>query len=316
MAYRIFVDGQEGTTGLQIVQRLSRHPEVTLLSIDPDKRKDPEEKAKVINASDVTFLCLPDAAAKESAALLNNAHTRMIDASTAHRVDPGWAYGIPELSPAQRDRIAGAQRVANPGCHASGFVMAVAPLVAAGLLPPDALLSCHSITGYSGGGKKMIAEYEDAGRNPVLSGALPYGLTLRHKHIPEMAAHTGLTHPPIFLPILGDFAQGMLVHVPLHNRQLTRSISGQGLRDLLAAHYEGEAFVEVLPLGAPDALYAGRLDPQALNGTNRLEILVFSNGEQHVLVSRLDNLGKGASGAAVQNMNVMLGLDERLGLTE
>lgn len=316
MAYQVFVDGQEGTTGLQIAQRLAQHPEVALLTIDPAKRKDPEEKSKLIHASDVTFLCLPDAAAKESASLLHNNHTRLIDASTAHRVHPDWTYGIPELSPAQRTRIQSAQKVANPGCHASGFVLAVAPLVAQGVLPADYPMTAYSITGYSGGGKKMIAEYEAADRNPILSGTLPYGLTLTHKHVPEMAVHTGLTGAPHFVPILGDFAQGMLVHVPLHNRLLRRSISGQALRDLLAEHYAGASFVQVMPYDTADLLYAGRLDPQALNGTNTLQLFVFSNGEQHLIVSRLDNLGKGASGAAIQNMNVMLGLPEELSLTK
>ena len=309
--YKVFVDGQEGTTGLQIRDRLLGHGRVKLLEIDPDKRKDTAERRRLLNEADVAFLCLPDAAAKESAALVTNDRTRLIDASTAHRTDPAWVYGLPELNPPQRAQIRAAKRVANIGCHAAGFIVLVHPLVAAGVLPKDYPVTCHSLTGYSGGGKKMIAEYEAPGRERFPLGApRHYALAMRHKHLPEMQKYTGLDFAPEFNPIIGDFYKGMAVTVPLASRMLTGKPTARAVRDLLAEYYAGERFVRVQPFDDPANTQFGYFDTLGTNDTNRNDIFVFGNDEHVVLISRLDNLGKGASGAAVQNMNIMLGLDE------
>ena len=314
MTYRIFVDGQEGTTGLRIHEMLARRSDVEVLRIAADKRKNPAERARLLNAADVAFLCLPDAAAREAVALVTNPNTCVIDASTAHRTLPGWAFGLPELAPGQRDQLRAAKRIANPGCHASAFILLVRPLVDAGLLPADTLLSATAITGYSGGGKKMIEQYE-AGGNPLLQAPRPYGLTLAHKHLPEMMAHTGLLNAPVFMPMVSSFYKGLAVSVPLHLGQLKPGTSGAALQQCLAAHYAGERFIQVMPLGGdPATLETGFFDVQACNDSNRCELFVFANDRQVLLLSRLDNLGKGASGAAVQSMNVHLGLDEGLGL--
>ena len=317
MTARVFVDGQEGTTGLRIHEVLAQRADVEVLSIDPDKRKDPAERARLLNAADVAFLCLPDAAAKESAALVTNPKTCIIDASTAHRTDPGWVFGLPELCPGQRDAIRRSKRLANPGCHASAFILLLRPLVDAGLVPRDLPLNATSITGYSGGGKKMIAEYEAAARpggDPKLGSPRPYGLALAHKHIPEMMAHTGLASRPAFMPIVSNFYKGLAVSVALHHGQLRAGTDGAALHAALARHYAGERFVRVMPLSDPDTLAGGFLDVQACNDTNRVDLFVFAAADQCLLVSRLDNLGKGASGAAIQCMNVHLGVDEGLGL--
>ena len=314
MTYRIFVDGQEGTTGLRIHEMLARRPDVEVLRIAADQRKDPAERARLLNAADVAFLCLPDAAAREAVALVTNPNTCVIDASTAHRTLPGWAFGLPELAAGQRDQLRATKRIANPGCHASAFILLVRPLVDAGLLPASTLLSATSITGYSGGGKKMIEQYE-AGGNPLLQAPRPYGLTLAHKHLPEMVAYTGLAHAPVFMPVVSSFYQGLAVSVPLHLGQLKPGTTAAALQQCLAAHYAGERFIQVMPLGGdPATLETGVFDVQACNDSNRCELFVFANDRQVLLLSRLDNLGKGASGAAVQSMNVHLGLDEGLGL--
>jgi N-acetyl-gamma-glutamyl-phosphate reductase len=313
MTYRIYVDGQEGTTGLRIHDMLARRSDLEVLRIDAEKRKDNAERARLLNAADVAFLCLPDAAAREAAALVDNPRTCLIDASTAHRTVPGWIYGLPELAPGQRDRIRQGKRIANPGCHASSFILLLRPLVDAGLLPRDAALSATSVTGYSGGGKKMIEQYQ-AGGDPVLTAPRQYGLSLGHKHLPEMAAHTGLAQPPVFMPFVANFYKGLAVSVPLHLPQLAAGIRGRDLQQALAAHYAGERFVRVMPLDDPETLQAGFFDVQACNDTNYADLFVFANDKQAVLVARLDNLGKGASGAAVQAMNVHLGLPEDLGL--
>jgi N-acetyl-gamma-glutamyl-phosphate reductase len=314
MTYRIFVDGQEGTTGLRIHEMLARRPDVEVLRIAADQRKNAVERARLLNAADIAFLCLPDDAAREAVALVTNPDTCVIDASTAHRTLPGWAFGLPELAPGQRAQLRAAKRIANPGCHASAFILLVRPLVDAGLLPAEALLSASSITGYSGGGKKMIEQYE-AGGNPVLQAPRPYGLTLAHKHLPEMVAHTGLAQAPVFMPVVSSFYKGLAVSVPLHLSQLKAGTTGAALQQCLAAHYAGERFVQVMPLGGdPATLASGFFDVQACNDSNRCELFVFANDRQVLLLSRLDNLGKGASGAAVQSMNVHLGLDEGLGL--
>ncbi|HEX7951898.1 MAG TPA: N-acetyl-gamma-glutamyl-phosphate reductase [Burkholderiales bacterium] len=309
--HKVFVDGQEGTTGLQIHDRLLGHGGVTLLEIDPALRKDDAERSRLLNAADVAFLCLPDAAAKESAALVTNTRTRLIDASTAHRTDPAWVYGLPELDKAQRARIRSANRVANVGCHAVGFILLVHPLVAAGVVPRDYPVACHSLTGYSGGGKKMIAEYEAPGRPRFPLGApRHYALGMHHKHLPEMQKYCGLDFAPAFNPVVGDFYKGMAVVVPLARRLLARKLSLREVHDLFAQYYAGERFVRVMPFNDGANLHDGFFDPLGSNDTNRNDIFVFGNDENMVLVSRLDNLGKGASGNAVQNMNLMLGLDE------
>lgn len=317
MTHRIFVDGQEGTTGLRIHEMLARRNDVEVLRIDADKRKDSAERARLLNAADVAFLCLPDAAAREAAALVTNPKTCVIDASTAHRTVPGWAYGLPELAPGQRDAIRGAKRIANPGCHATAFVLALRPLVQAGLLPAEAAVSATSITGYSGGGKSMIAEYEkarEAGGDTKLQSPRPYALTLAHKHLPEMVAHTGLARAPVFLPVVGAFYKGLAVSVGLQLDQFRPGTTGAQVREALAAHYAGERFVRVMPLADPATLEAGFFDVQADNDSNDASLFVFANDRQVLLLSRLDNLGKGASGAAVQSMNVHLGVEESLGL--
>ncbi|WP_269630662.1 N-acetyl-gamma-glutamyl-phosphate reductase [Pelomonas sp. BJYL3] len=313
MTYTVFVDGQEGTTGLRIHEYLAQRSDIEVLRIDADKRKDAAERARLLNAADVAFLCLPDAASREAAAMISNPNTCLIDASTAHRTVPGWTFGLPELCRGQREAIRGAKRIANPGCHASAFILAVRPLVDAGLLAPEALISATSITGYSGGGKGMIAEYE-AGGNAQLKSPRPYALGLAHKHLPEMMAHTGLKTAPVFMPIVADFYKGLAVTVPLHLQQLRAGTSPEQVREALAAHYEGERFIRVMPLRDADTLASGFFDVQACNDTNRVDLFVFGSDTQILVMARLDNLGKGASGAAVQSMNVHLGVDETLGL--
>ena len=317
MSAKVFVDGQEGTTGLRIHEVLGQRADIEMLQIDPERRKDPAERARLLNAADVAFLCLPDAAAKESAALVTNPNTCVIDASTAHRTDPAWAFGLPELCAGQRAALRAAKRIANPGCHATCFIALLRPLVDAGLVPRSLPVSANSLTGYSGGGKKMIAEYEAAaqpGGDPKFKSPRPYALGLAHKHIPEMMAHTGLTARPAFVPVVGPFYKGLAVTVPLHYAQLPAGTDGAALHRALAAHYAGERFVRVMPLSDPATLADGFFDVQACNDTNRLDLFVFAAADQAVLIARLDNLGKGASGAAIQSMNVHLGVDEGLGL--
>ena len=321
MSTLAFVDGQEGTTGLRIHEMLARRADVEVLRIAPDRRKDTAERARLLNAADVAFLCLPDTAAREAVSLVNNPNTCVIDASTAHRTLAGWAYGLPELAPDQRSKLRAAKRIANPGCHASAFILLLRPLVDAGLVPASALLSATSISGYSGGGKKLIEQYE-AGAVVTAAGVTdarlqsprPYGLNLAHKHLPEMMAHTGLTQAPVFLPMVGNFYKGLAVTVPLHLSQMRAGTTAAAVQQILADRYAGERFVTVMPLGDPATLEEGFFNVQACNDSNRCELFVFAHAQQLVLMSRLDNLGKGASGAAVQSMNVHLGLDEALGL--
>ena len=313
MAYRIFVDGQEGTTGLQINEYLARRSDVELLRIDPARRKDSEERARLLNAADVAFLCLPDAAAREAVTLVTNPLTCIIDASTAHRTLAGWVYGLPELAPGQRDLIRAAKRIANPGCHASSFVLLVRPLVAAGVLPPDYPINCFSLTGYSGGGKKMIEQYR-AGGDHRLEAPRQYGLGLAHKHLPEMKMHGGLNRVPIFAPVVGNFYKGLAVSIGLRTDHLRAGASAESVHEALARYYEGERFLQVMPLNDPQAMDETYFDVQACNDTNRVDVFVFGRDDQVMLIARMDNLGKGASGAAVQAMNLHLGLDEALGL--
>ena len=313
MTYRVFVDGQEGTTGLRIHEYLAQRADIEVLRIAADKRKDAGERARLLNAADVAFLCLPDTAAIEAAALVTHGSTCLIDASTAHRTAPGWVFGLPELAPDQRARIRSAKRISNPGCHASSFILLLRPLIDAGLVPASLPLSATSITGYSGGGKRMIEQYQ-AGGDARLDAPRPYALKLNHKHIPEMMRHTGLTTRPVFMPIVGDFYKGLEVSVPLHLSQLKPGTSAEDVQRAFEQRYAGERFIRVMPLRDAATLEDGFFDVQACNDTNRVDIFVFASDSQAILIARLDNLGKGASGAAVQAMNVHLGLDESLGL--
>ena len=313
MKYRVFVDGQEGTTGLRINEYLAARQDIEVLRIDPERRKDATERARLLNAADVAFLCLPDAASREAVAMVTNPNTCVIDASTAFRTAAGWAFGLPELAPDQRDLIRRSKRIANPGCHSTAFILLLRPLVDAGLVPAATPVHPTSITGYSGGGKKMIEQYE-AGGDPALMSPRPYALGLAHKHIPEMTAHTGLTVPPLFVPIVGPFLKGLAVSVPLHLSQLGKGVTAERIHEAFTKRYAGERFIRVMPLRDPGTLEGGFFDVQAANDTNRVDIFVFGTDTQVLLVARLDNLGKGASGAAVQSMNVHLGVDEALGL--
>ena len=313
----VFIDGEAGTTGLQVLDRLSGHPEIDILSIDPAARKDAAARKEAINAADAVVLCLPDEAAIEAVSLVEG-DVKIVDASTAYRTDPAWEYGFPELDGAQRDRIAKSSRCANPGCYPTGFIALTRPLVDAGLLSPDAKLVCSAVSGYSGGGKQLSAIYEGADPHEPWGA---YGFNLAHKHLPEMAFHGRLARPPIFLPAVGDFKQGMVVSVPVFYDDLTTT-SAETVHAALEAHYANSKFVTVMPFGLDGALdndlleRGAFLEPTKLRNTNELELFVFGNDAANtlVLVARLDNLGKGASGAAVQNLNIMLGLDESLGL--
>ena len=307
----VYIDGKEGTTGLQIYDRLAGREDIQLLLIDEEKRKDVEERRRLMNQADLVFLCLPDQAAREAVSLVTNDRTRIIDASTAHRTAPGWVYGFPELGGGQREVIAAAKRVANPGCYATGFIALVRPLVEQGILPADAALTAHALSGYTGGGKKTIAQYEAADREPELVSPRHYAVNLNHKHIPEMMAVCGLTRRPIFMPIICDFPQGMVVTVPLYLEQLAGKQSIESLREVYDDYYRGAAFVKLRPADAPACGFIGSNN---LAGSNELQIFVCGNDEQVMLAARLDNLGKGASGAAVQNMNLMLGFEETTGL--
>lgn len=308
---KVFIDGREGTTGLKILERFAGRDDLELIEIPDELRKDPAARAERLNAADIAFLCLPDAAAREAVAMVTNPNTRIIDASTAHRTADGWAYGFPELSPAHRAAIASGKRIAVPGCHASGFLSLVYPLRAAGILPADYPIVSYSLTGYTGGGKKMIAEYEGEGRDVALDSPRQYGLTQSHKHLPEMQAVANLAHPPIFAPIVADFPQGMEVSVPLYSALLNGKPTPADIHAALSAHYAGSKMVSVLPLGGDGT---GFLPSNPLAGKCTMQIFVGGNDERILLAALFDNLGKGASGAAVQCMNIMLGLEEDLGL--
>lgn len=311
MTAKVFIDGEAGTTGLQIRERLINRTDLDLVSIDPALRKDAAERARMLNGADVVILCLPDDAAREAVSLIDNPSVKVIDASTAYRTDDDWAYGFAEMAPGQRAAIAAARRVSNPGCYPTGFIGLVAPLVRAGVLPSDWPVTVNAVSGYTGGGKSMIAEFE--GRDAA-TPYRAYALGLGHKHVGEMRKHAGLANPPLFTPAVGAYAQGMIVEVPLQLWAISGRPTIAAIHGALAAAYEGERFIEVASL--EDAAAMTGLEPKALNDTNRMQLFVFGSDAlgQARLVARLDNLGKGASGAAVQNLNLMLGLDEGAGL--
>lgn len=306
--YKIFIDGKEGTTGLKIFERMAKRSDVQVETLPEELRKDAAARKECINRADIVFLCLPDAAAREAVSLVENDAVRIIDASTAHRTSPDWAYGFPELSAKHREKIIRSNRVAVPGCHASGFISLVYPLVAGGFVEKDYPFVCHSVTGYSGGGKKMIAEYEAEGRAEEYDSPRQYGLSQNHKHLPEMQFVCGLEHKPIFNPIVSDFYSGMCVTVPIYTRLMKKKVGVEGLKRYFTEYYASHNFIKVAQKTK------NYLPANTLVGTNNLEIYIDGNEERIVLASVFDNLGKGASGAAVQCMNIMLGLDERTSL--
>lgn len=310
MTHTIFIDGEAGTTGLEIRERLERRSDLELILLG-DRRRDVEARREALNSADAVILCLPDDAAEEAVSMIQNPAVRVIDASTAYRIDPDWVYGFAEMAPGQRQRIAAATRVSNPGCYPTGFIGLMAPLVRAGVVPRDWPVTVNAVSGYSGGGKAMIAEFEGGAGAPPYRA---YGLSLKHKHVPEMTRHAGLERPVLFAPAVGAYRQGMLVEVPLHLAALPSSPSIEVVHGALVEAYADARFVEIASLEETEAMTG--IDPEGLNGTNRMRLHVFGDrgGEQARLVALLDNLGKGASGAAVQNLNLMLGLDEGTGL--
>ncbi|WP_069999343.1 N-acetyl-gamma-glutamyl-phosphate reductase [Cellulosilyticum sp. I15G10I2] len=317
--FNVYVDGQAGTTGLKINERLVSHPYINILTIAEDKRKDYNARKEMINSADIVFLCLPDDASREAVSMVEpaNVHTKIIDASTAHRTHPDWTYGIPELSPEAREQIAASSRTSVPGCYASAFILPVYPLVKAGIIPADYPVTCHGISGYSGAGKPMIAEYNHEDRDtlyPYHGSPRHYGLGLTHKHIPEMKQKTGLKYAPIFSPIIADYYKGLAVSLQFHTRLLGKSVTSLDVHAYLADYYSGQNFVKVMDFNPTSCNGEPFFNPLACNDTNMAEIFVFGNNDQIMIMTRLDNLGKGASGAAVQNMNIMLGLDETISL--
>lgn len=328
MKKKIFVDGSSGTTGLEINERLAKYNNIEIISIDYEKRRDIKERQRILNEADLVFLCLPDEAAKEAVSLITNPDTKIIDASTAHRTTSGWTYGLPELSASYKEAIINSKRVSNPGCHATAFTLSVYPLIHHGVMPTDYPISCQSITGYSGGGKGLIEKYEaNIENNPYTRAPRPYSLGLSHKHLKEMTLHSGLTASPVFLPIVANYYRGLATSIPIHTRLLSKQLDGQRLHNIYAEHYKDQAFVKVMPyidknvikdasvnstVDLEGYLFDGGLDITACNNTNQAEIFVIGNDDEGIamIITRLDNLGKGASGAAIQNMNLMLGFDE------
>ncbi|WP_135228944.1 N-acetyl-gamma-glutamyl-phosphate reductase [Deinococcus fonticola] len=299
---RIFIDGEAGTTGLQIRQRLAGRSDIELLSIDPARRKDSAARAELLNAADISILCLHDDAAREAVHLATNPTSRLLDASTAHRVNPEWVFGFPELNAGQPENIRTARYVANPGCYSTAAIALLAPLTQRGLIPADFSIHIQGFSGYSGGGRALVDAHEQDQEHPMRGSFLSYGLNLDHKHLPEIVKYGGLTRTPIFMPNVGAWAQGMTVTIPLHMQEL--NVAAEQLHAALKEHYGGQRYVTVTEMAENPAI----LDPQTLNGTNQLELLVYaaSDGQRAVLAARLDNLGKGASGAAVQNLDLML----------
>ncbi|MDH5738263.1 MAG: N-acetyl-gamma-glutamyl-phosphate reductase [Gammaproteobacteria bacterium] len=305
---KIFIDGQAGTTGLQIQKRMENRSDIELLSIDPEYRKSPKARQAVMQAADIVILCLPDDAAREAVALMDD-HTRVLDASSAFRVAKDWTYGLPELHPEQRKDISEAQRVSNPGCYATGFLLAITPLIAYQLLPKDSLVSAHAVSGYSGGGRNLIERFQAQAIGEQWHSR-PYALTLNHKHLPEMQHYAQLEKSPLFAPSVGHYYQGMLVTIPLFREQLAFSSSITNLQEVIADYYANEPCIRVHAVNDNASLIDGYLDPESNNGSNRVDLFVFGNDRQMQIIARLDNLGKGASGAAVQNINLMLGTEE------
>ena len=316
---KVFIDGAEGTTGLQIHSRLNERNDIEIVSIPPEKRKDAQARSHFINLSNVAILCLPDEAAREAVSFVTNPEVKILDASSAHRVASGWVYGFPELEEKRREEIRNAKRVSNPGCYPTGFLACMRPLVATGIIPIDFPATINAISGYSGGGRKLMEEYQNVSGEQANDYAYGvYGLTFGHKHVKEMHQHSGLQSPPLFVPAVGNFEKGMLVQIPLPLHSLQNPPSGKLIHKTLEEYYQNEKYVSVASLNNDGSLRKGKfLDTQAANNTNQVQIFVFANDEtkEALLVARLDNLGKGASGAAVQNLNIMLGLDEDLGLS-
>lgn len=314
MAYKVFIDGKEGTTGLKIYERFENRDDIEILQIDEEKRKDSVERAKMINESDFTFLCLPDSASIESVSLCTNPKTKIIDASTAHRTNPSWAYGFPELDKSFREKISCSKRVAVPGCYASGFVAIAYPLIKSGILPKDYPVVVHAVSGYSGAGKKAIAQYEDKNRDINLESPRLYALTQMHKHLPEMKKIAGLDFEPVFNPYVCDYFQGMTVTVGLHSRLLLKKVLANDVWKMFCEHYAESNFVKVAGFMGEGTLQEQFIPANTLAETNQMQIFVYGNDERIVVTTRFDNLGKGASGAAVQCLNIMMGIDETTGL--
>lgn len=313
---KVYIDGQEGTTGLKIMERFEGRNDIEIIRISEEKRKDPAERARLINSADYVFLCLPDAASREAVSFIDkdNDHVRIIDASTAHRTNPDWAYGFPELSPEHREKIKTSNRVAVPGCYASGFASIVYPLVRNGIIPADYPVFAYATSGYSGAGKKAIAVYEGDDKPFEFNSPRQYALSQQHKHLPEMKAVSGLTYTPMFNPIVCDYFSGMVVSVPIQTRTLPKAVSPAQIHEMYAKHYAGANMVEVMPLMSEDEQKSFFLASNTLSGVNKLQVFVFGSEEQILLCARLDNLGKGASGAGVQCLNIMMGIDETTGL--
>lgn len=307
--YKVFIDGAHGTTGLRINEYLAQRPDIQVIEIDPEKRKDIEARVNMIKKADVSILCLPDQASREIAAAAPT-DSVIIDTSTAHRTDPDWIYGMPELTSGQRDKIRSSTRIANPGCHASGFILLIRPLIEAGLLDREALLTCFCVTGYSGGGKKMIADYENDGRDTILDSPGQYALGQTHKHLPEMVAMTGLVNAPCFSPVVADFYSGMVMTVPVHTSMLKKGAGIDDVKKTLHLGYDNEPLITVYD----EAPESGKVYSNPMAGSNGMEIYVTGNEERMLLIASYDNLGKGASGAAVQNLNIVLGTEETAGL--
>ena len=312
--YTVFIDGKEGTTGLKIFERFKNRSDIEIIQIDEEKRKDPKERSRLINESDYTFLCLPDDAAREAVSLCTNPSTKIIDASTAHRTNSEWAYGFPELSQEFRKKIEVSKRVAVPGCYASGFISMAYPLIKSKILPPDYPVSFHAVSGYSGAGKKAVIQYENPDRFFELSSPRLYALTQKHKHLPEMQKISGLEFEPIFNPYICDYYSGMSVTLPLHTRLLSKKVTLKDVWLMFSNHYASSKFVHTEPLMGEGVLPEPFIAANTLSGTNNMQIFVYGNDERIMITSRFDNLGKGASGAAVQCMNIMMGIDEGTGL--
>ncbi len=314
MSVKVYIDGQEGTTGLKILERFEGRNDIEIIRISEEKRKDSAERARLINSADYVFLCLPDEASREAVSFVDNDHVRIIDASTAHRTNPDWAYGFPELSAEHREKITKSNRVAVPGCYASGFASIVYPLVNNGIIPADFPVFAYATSGYSGAGKKAIAVYEGEDKPFEYNSPRQYALSQQHKHLPEMKAVSGLEYTPMFNPIICDYFSGMVVSVPLQTRMLANSVTAEQVHAMYEKHYAGSKMVEVMPLMSMEEQKSFFLASNTLSGVNKLQVFVFGNDEQILLCARLDNLGKGASGAAVQCLNIMMGIDETTGL--